>query len=331
MALEALVPRALSHTHTMHATPPLPRIVVLAGATATGKTSLAVSLARRFDGELVGADSIQVYRRLAVGSARPRPDELQGVPHHLIDLLDLDEPFDAARYVALADAAIAAIRARGRVPIVVGGTGLYLRALLWGLAPGIPADPVLRERLRARATSGPDALAQMHAELAAVDPTYAAKISPNDPIRIVRALEVFALSGCPLSEHHRRHAAQPPRYHARFVVLDVPRPVLIARIATRARAMLASGWIEEVHGILADGYAWDLKPLQSVGYAEVVAHLRGALPREALEDAVVKATKGFAKRQRNWFRSERGALWVSPDEASGRDFLQGTEKFLRGE
>ncbi len=308
-----------------------PRLLVLAGATATGKTALAVSLAARLGGELVGADSIQLYRRLDVGSAKPRPEELRGVPHHLLDVADLDEPFDAARYVALADAAIADIRARGRVPIVVGGTGLYLRALARGLASGIPADPVVRDGLRARAAQGLDELARMHAELAAVDPEYAAKISPTDPIRVVRALEVFAISGEPLSAHHRRHAASPPRYDARFVALDVPRPVLVERIAARARAMLAGGWIDEVSAILADGYAWDLKPLQSVGYAEVVANVCGDLADDALEAAVVKATKGFAKRQRTWFRGEQGVTWVSPEEAAGEGFLRATREFLAAE
>lgn len=311
--------------------PKPPRLLVLAGATATGKTALAVSLAERLGAELVGADSIQLYRRLDVGSAKPRPEELRGVPHHLLDVADLDEPFDAARYVALADAAIADVRARGRVPIVVGGTGLYLRALVRGLASGIPADPVVRDGLRARAAQGLDELARMHAELAAVDPEYAAKISPTDPIRVVRALEVFALSGEPLSAHHRRHAALPPRYDARFVALEVPRPVLVERIAARTRAMLAGGWVEEVRAILADGYAWDAKPLQSVGYAEVVAHARGELPAEALEAAVVKATKGFAKRQRTWFRGEEGVTWVSPEEAAGEGFLRATREFLAAE
>ena len=308
-----------------------PRLLVLAGATATGKTALAVSLAERLGGELVGADSIQLYRRLDLGSAKPRPEELRGVPHHLLDVADLDEPFDAARYVELADAAIADVRARGLVPVVVGGTGLYLRALVRGLASGIPADPAVRDGLRARAALGLDELARMHAELAAVDPAYAAKISPTDPIRIVRALEVFAISGEPLSAHHARHAALPPRYDARFVALEVPRPVLVERIAARARAMLAGGWVDEVRAILADGYPWDAKPLQSVGYAEVVAHARGELPAEALEGAVIKATKGFAKRQRTWFRGEEGVTWVTPAEAAGPDFLRATRDFLAGE
>lgn len=309
---------------------PPPRLLVLAGATATGKTALAVSLAEAVGGELIGADSVQLYRRLDVGSAKPRPGELRGVAHHLLDVCDLDEPFDAARYVTLADAAIADVRARGRVPIVVGGAGLYLRALVRGLASGIPSAPVVRDALRARAALGLDELARMYTELAAVDPAYAAKIHPTDPIRIVRALEVFALSGEPLSEHHRRHAAEPLRYDARFVALEVARPALALRINARAKAMLADGWVEEVRAILADGYAWDLKPLRSVGYAEVVDHVRGAAPSGSLEEAVASATRAFAKRQRTWFRGEQGVTWVSPEEAAGPEFLRATEEFLAG-
>ena len=307
-----------------------PHILVLAGATATGKTALALALAERLGGELIGADSVQLYRRLDVGSAKPRPAELRGVAHHLLDVCDLDEPFDAARYVTLADAAIADVRARGRVPIVVGGAGLYLRALVRGLATGIPSDPAVRDGLRARAALGLDELARMYTELAAVDPVYAAKIHPTDPIRVVRALEVFALTGEPLSEHHRRHAAEPVRYDARFVALEVARPALALRINARAKAMLAEGWVDEVRAILADSYAWDSKPLRSVGYAEVVDHLRGELPREGLEEAVASATRAFAKRQRTWFRGEQGVTWVSPEEAAGPEFLRATEEFLAG-
>jgi tRNA dimethylallyltransferase len=263
--------------------PKPPRLLVLAGATATGKTALAVSLAERLGAELVGADSIQLYRRLDVGSAKPRPEELRGVPHHLLDVADLDEPFDAARYVALADAAIADVRARGRVPIVVGGTGLYLRALVRGLASGIPADPVVRDGLRARAAQGLDELARMHAALAAVDPEYAAKIHRTDPVRIVRALEVYHTTGIAYSAHHRRHSMQPPRYDAKIYGLEVARDVLRARIRARTREMLARGWVDEVKGILADGYDPTLKPLRSVGYAEVVGRLLGTIPDGDLE------------------------------------------------
>ncbi len=292
-----------------------PRLLVLAGATATGKTALAVELARALDGELVSADSVALYGRLVIGSARPTDDELQGVAHHLAGTLDLRDAYDAARFLADADAAIAGIAARGRVPIVVGGSGLYQRALVRGLAMGIPSDPTVRDALRARAAEGPATLAAMHRELAAVDPAYAAKIHPTDPIRIVRALEVWTLSGEPLSAHHARHAAEPPRYDARWWCLDVDRDALRPRVVVRTRSMLARGWVDEVRAILADGYEPDLKPLRSVGYAEIVDHLRGALDAAALPEAIVRATMAFAKRQRTWYRGEADVTWITPEHA----------------
>lgn len=308
-----------------------PRLLVIAGPTASGKTALGVELARRLGGEIIGADSVQVYRGLDLGSAKPTGEELRGVRHHLLDVCDLEDPFDAGRYVALADAAIADVVSRGRVPLVVGGAGLYIRALIRGLAQGIPSDATVRAALNARASKGPEALAAMHDELAAVDPEYAAKIHRTDPIRIVRALEVYALSGEPISSHHRRHAAEPSRYEALFVGLEVPRPVLAERIAARARGMLAGGWIDEVRALLEAGHAWDAKALRSVGYAEVVAHVRGELPRGALEAAVTQSTKDFAKRQRTWFRGEQGVSWRPPEALATDEFAREAEKFLRGE
>lgn len=308
-----------------------PRLLVLAGATATGKTAAALALARALDGELVGADSVQVYRRLDIGSAKPRPEELQGIAHHLLDLVDLDAHYDASRYVADADAAIADVRSRGRVPIVVGGTGLYLRALVYGLAPDIPSDPSLRAALNAMAAEGPEALRRMHTELTQVDPTYAAGIAPSDPIRVVRALEVYALTGVAYSEHHRRHQAMPPRYDARFYALDVDRTVLRGRIAARADAMLRGGWVEEVRGILRDGYDPSLKPLRAVGYAQVVEHVRGGSTLTELRAEVVTATAQFAKRQRTWFRGERAVVWTTAEALTAADAVGELRDFARVE
>ena len=307
------------------------RILVIAGPTASGKTARAVDLALRLGGELIGADSVQVYRRLDQGSAKPSREELRGVAHHLLDVVDLDAHFDAALFAAHADRAIAAVRARGNVPIVVGGAGLYLRALIRGLAQNVPTDATLRATLNARAAQGPDALSAMHRELALVDAEYAAKIHVNDPVRIVRALEVFALTGEALSSHHKRHAAEAPRYEAMFVGLEVPRPLLGERIAARTRSMLARGWADEVRAILADGYAHDLKALRSVGYAEVVALVRGELAGAALEDTIVRSTREFAKRQRTWFRGESGVTWMAPEALDTPAFVREAEFFLKGE
>lgn len=306
------------------------RIVILAGPTASGKTALAVELARQLGGEVIGADSVQVYRRLDIGSAKPRPEELQGIRHHLLDVVDLTEPFDAARYASLADAAIADVMSRGRVPLIAGGTGLYLRALVYGLAEGIPSDPVVRAALDARAARGPEELAKMYAELTTIDPVYAAKIHPTDPVRIVRALEVYAISGEPISVHHARHAAQGARYQALFLVLDTDRTVLRERIARRTREMLARGWVDEVRQLLAEGYDPALKPLRSVGYAEIVRHLQEGISLEETEQAIIRATTAFAKRQRTWFRGERGVVWVTPEALRSEQWRERIERFLAG-
>jgi tRNA dimethylallyltransferase len=311
---------------------PRPRLVVISGATATGKTALAVDLARALDGELVGADSVQLYARLVIGSARPSEEELAGVPHHLLGTLDLRDPYDAAKFMVDADRIIEGIAARGRTAIVVGGTGLYLRALVKGLATGIPADAAVRAALHARIAAGDaETLKAMHREVAAVDPAYAARIHVTDPVRIVRALEVFAVSGEPLSEHHRRHAAEGPRYEARWWCLETARDALRARVVPRTAAMLARGWVDEVRAILDDGYAWDLKPLRSVGYAEVVAHLRGELPERALRTEIERATMSFAKRQRTWFRGEPGVEWLPLEAARDPAQWDALRRWLRGE
>jgi tRNA dimethylallyltransferase len=304
---------------------------VISGATATGKTALAVDLARALDGELVGADSVQLYERLVIGSARPTDDELAGVPHHLLGTLDLRDPYDAAKFSADADRVIAEITSRGKTAIVVGGTGLYLRSLVKGLATGIPADAAVRAGLHARIAAG-DAgtLRAMHAEVAAVDPEYAARIHVTDPVRIVRALEVYAVSGEALSSHHRRHAAEGARYEASWWCLEIGRDALRQRVVPRTRAMLAGGWVDEVRGILADGYAWDLKPLRSVGYAEVVAHLRGELPERELSTEIERATMSFAKRQRTWFRGEEGVEWLTLEAAREPARWEALGRWLRG-
>jgi tRNA dimethylallyltransferase len=310
---------------------PRPRLVVISGATATGKTALAVDLARALDGELVGADSVQLYERLVIGSARPSEDELAGVPHHLLGTLDLRAPYDAAKFIADADRIIAGITSRGKTAIVVGGTGLYLRALVKGLASGIPADAGVRAALHARIAAGDaETLREMHREVAAVDPEYAARIHVTDPVRIVRALEVYAVSGEALSAHHRKHAAEGPRYESSWWCLEIGRDALRARVAPRTAAMLARGWVDEVRGILADGYAWDLKPLRSVGYAEVVAHLRGELPERALATEIERATMSFAKRQRTWFRGEPGVEWLPLAEARDPARWAALRAWLRG-
>lgn len=308
-----------------------PKILVVGGVTAAGKTAAAIALARRFGGELVGADSVQIHTELDVGSAKPRPDELGGVRHHLIDLLAPTETIDAARYAALADAAIEDIAARGKLPIVVGGTGLWLRALTRGLAPLPAPDPAIRAALEAEAAAD---LPALHARLGQIDPEAASRIHPNDALRIVRALEVYTQTGEPLSAHHARHAQGGPRYPLRFYVLDLPRERLYPKLKARIRAMLDAGWVDEVRGVLArHGH---VPPLKSVGYAQIVEHLQQAVPIEETERLAYKATRVYTRRQRTWFRGEgrlgegESLTWTNADALTDASALsQEIEGWLR--
>lgn len=284
------------------------RIVVIAGVTGSGKTGVALELARRTDGELIGADSVQVYRGFDIGSAKPTSSELGGIPHHLIDVLDPDQPIDAARYAEMADAAIADVVGRGKLPIVVGGTGLWLTALVRGLVALPKPDPALRAGLEEEAEErGTGAL---HERLIEVDPRAAAKIHPNDRVRIIRALEVFEQCARPLSELQAEHAKGGPRYDAITALLDRPREELYSRLKARIEAMLDAGWIAEVEALL-ERWGPEVRPLGSVGYREVVAHLRDGLPLDELRRLAYKSTRDYTRRQRTWFRGDPlGGEWA---------------------
>jgi tRNA dimethylallyltransferase len=274
-------------------------LLVIVGETASGKTELALRLARAFDGEVVGADSVQVYRGFDVGSGKPTAAELDGVRHHLIDVAEPNEPFDAARYVRAADAAIAEVRARGRRPIVCGGTFLWVRALIYGLAEAPSAPAELRASLVAESQSiGP---AAMHARLAAVDPASAARLHPNDTTRVVRALEVHALTGTPLSTLQAAHGFRTQRHRARLVAIAHGRERIEERIAGRVARMLENGWVDEVRALIAAGHG-EARAMGAVGYAEVAAFVRGELPEAELAPSIVRATRIFARRQRTWLK-----------------------------
>lgn len=282
----------------------VPALPSLVGATASGKTALAIEVARRLRGEvaleIVSADSRQVYRGLDVGTAKPNAAERAAVPHHLLDVADPKETYTAARFAKEARAAFEEIRARGAVPFLVGGSGLYLRAAEEGLFEGPQADHLLRARL------GGETDAALHARLAQVDPEAAARLNPADRVRVIRALEVWEGTGVPISEHQRRHREAPPK--ARFLrfVLDWPVLVLDARIAARTDAMRNEGWEDEVRRLLAAGIPADAPGLDAVGYSEMRAVVQGRMTPEAAREAIVRATRQFAKRQRTWFRKVEG-------------------------
>lgn len=285
-----------------------PRLIVICGPTAVGKTALAMDLAREYPLEVISADSRQVYRLMDIGTAKPSAEEQAALRHHLIDVIWPDEPFDASRYVKMAVTAIDDVLARGRIPVLVGGTGLYIRVLTEGLAAAPGADQGVRDELQRRAAEhGAPAL---HRQLAAVDPQAAATLHPNDLVRIVRALEVFQLTGRPLSVWQREHGFQEQHYRLLKIGLTVERSDLYRRIDERARDMFSGGLIEETARLLAAGYDPGLKSLQTIGYREAVRLLQGEISRETALADLQQATRRYAKRQLTWFRAAAGMIWV---------------------
>ena len=298
--------------------------IAVVGPTGSGKTELALRLAEACGGEILNTDSLQVYRYLDIGTAKPEEAERARVPHHLLDIVNPDEPFSAGEYVRAAQAVLADLARRERVPILCGGTGLYFRALMQGIADIPPVPPAVRDAVAARlAERGPEAL---HAELARVDPASAARIHPRDAQRIARALEVAAATGRPLSAYQ----AQQPFLAAARGVLSVgfawERTALYRRLDARVDAMLRRGLVAEVEAILARGYSPDLKPLKAIGYLEAVACLHGRLPREDLAAAIQLRTRHYAKRQITWFKRHPEVQWAAPEDFGA--VLESAEKFL---
>jgi tRNA dimethylallyltransferase len=281
-------------------------LLVVVGPTASGKTELALRLAEKFGGEIVGADSVQVYRGFDLGSGKPSRDERARAPHHLVDCFDPGEEVDAQRFARLADEAIAGIRARGRLPIVCGGTFLWVRALTLGLAPLPPADPALRAEHAAFALA--EGRAALHARLAAVDRESADRLSPNDMLRVSRALEIHALTGRPQSAWHAEHGFRTARWKAELVGVERPREELDLRIAARVQGFLDAGLVDEARALRARGLG-GARAMGSVGYRQVNEHLDGAIAADDLHGAIVRATRVFVRRQRTWLRDEP-VRWV---------------------
>ena len=285
-------------------------VVVLVGPTAVGKTALSLQIATEFGCEIISMDSMQVYRGMDIGTAKATPEERRQVVHHLIDIRDPDEQYDAASFVTDALTAIRAIGEQGRIPLITGGTGLYLSALLYGLFDTIEGTEairaVLQERLQAE---GREAL---HAELQRLDPVSAARVHPNDTQRLLRGLEIFHATGLPWSEHlqRQRQAAPPPQF-SRLLLLGLrcDRDLLIERISRRSQQMMSDDFAAEVAGLLARGYGADLPSMQSIGYRHMAACLAGAWDRESATEALIVDTRRYAKRQRTWFRRYADLHW----------------------
>jgi tRNA dimethylallyltransferase len=283
------------------------RLVAVLGPTASGKSALGLELALGIGGEILCCDSMQVYRGLDIGTAKPTAADQTRVPHHLLDLVAPDEPFHAARWAAEARQAIAAVVAHGKLPIVVGGTGLYFRALMRGLFEAPPPDPAIRARHQEEARAqGVEAL---HRRLGQIDPEAAARIRTGDLIRISRALEVFEQTGAPLTALHR--AAPAPAPLAAFtIVLEPTQAELRARVAARVDAMMAAGFLDEVRSLRSAGYG-STRALQALGYRQLGQHLDGALSLDAAVSDTKQTTAAYARRQRTWFHKEPTSVRVT--------------------
>jgi tRNA dimethylallyltransferase len=281
--------------------------VVILGPTASGKSSLAIRLAQQLNGEVLVCDSTQVYRYFDIGTAKVPLAEQEGVAHHLVDLVEPEELFTAGEYRRQALLVLAEVSKRGKLPILTAGTGLYLRALLEGLADAPERSEELRARLRAKAQlHGSD---HLHRALVRLDPENAARIGPRDTQKVIRAIEMRILAGKPVAEIHRAGRTSLEGYDVQKIGLLPPRAALYSRIDARTVAMLRDGWFDEVRKLSSSGIPLNAKPFQFIGYAELLAHLAGRLTMEAAREKIQQATRQFAKRQLTWFRKEPSIQW----------------------
>ncbi len=289
-----------------------PKIVIITGPTCIGKTSAALALAEKFHGAIIGADSMQIYRHMDIGTAKPDAGERARAPHFMIDIADPDESYDAARYAREARQAVLQTGQQGRVPLVVGGTGFYIKALVHGLFEAAPADPELREKLKEEARD--HGLEVLYARLQLHDPESAARIHPHDTYRVIRALEMFDLTGTPMSRYQQAHAFADRFYETIKFCLYMDREALYDQINARVESMIEGGLLAEVKALLARGYGQDLRPMQAIGYRQMLDFLEGRFDWEAAVAEMKKATRRYAKRQLTWFRKDPEMIWKKPGE-----------------
>ncbi len=302
-----------------------PKIIVICGPTASGKTTIGIAVARTFSGEIVGADSMQIYRYMDIGTAKPTANERSEVAHHMIDIVDPDDSFDAKQYATLAREKIADLYRRKVVPFIVGGTGFYIKALVHGLFQVLPADLDIRRRLTREAEiHGTTALYQ---RLLKNDPLGAEKIHPNDRYRIVRSLEVYELTGKKISGLHREHGFKDALFKVLKVGLDMERETLYRRIDQRVDAMIEAGLVDEVKGLIVKGYNAKLKSMQAIGYRHIADYLRGHCSWNETLRTLKRDTRRYAKRQLTWFKADSEIVWMAPGQLP--DIQKSVRKFLQ--
>ena len=290
-------------------------LLIIAGPTGIGKTRVAIEVADSLNGEIVGADSMQIYRYMDIGTAKPDPEERARVPHHLLDIRDPDEEFSVADYVDEASAAIRDIYERGKLPLLVGGTGLYIEKLLYGIFEGPGRDEAFRQEMHTLAErSGVQAV---HEKLQHCDPESAKRLHPNDLVRVIRALEVFHVSGLPISIQQKEATEPVAQYNAAFFVLSAERETVYRRINTRVELMIAEGFVEEVRDLYKRGYNRDLRPMQSLGYKEIGSFLAGECDLPTAVELIKRNTRRYAKRQLVWFRKYDDVSWITRELEKG--------------
>ncbi len=292
--------------------PQKPSLIIIVGPTCVGKTEVAITLAEPLGGQIISADAVQVYRLMDIGTAKPTEEERAHVPHHLIDVIYPDESFSAARFRAMADEVIRDLHVKGRPIFVVGGTGLYIKALTQGLFRVRKENGAIRARLKIEAKSL--GLHTLFRRLERVDPAAAMRIHPNDSYRIMRALEIFELTKTPLSEQQRAHAFSENPYHVLKIGLFMDREILYSRINERVERMLALGLLDEVEGLLSQGFSPNLKAMKSIGYRHMVEYLEGKLVWSEAVRLFKRDTRRYAKRQLTWFRADPEVYWFHPKE-----------------
>jgi tRNA dimethylallyltransferase len=287
-----------------------PKIIIICGPTAVGKTTVAVDLAQYLEGQIIGADSMQIYKFMDIGTAKPTTEERARVVHHMVDFVRPDKPYDAAQYAATARTKIIELDQQGIAPIVVGGTGLYIKALLHGLFDDRVSDPQIRDRLKSEIDDR--GIRILYQRLSRLDPETAKRLHPNDSYRILRALEVIEATGQAISKHHQKHGFFDRPFESLKIGLNLDRALLYERINRRVDAMISAGFLAEVKGLLARGYAANQKPMQSIGYRHMVDYIEDRLSWEECIRTLKRDHRRYAKRQLTWFRADPEIIWKEP-------------------